>query len=118
MECPNRELLHVDLDSSEMILSPIRLVRESKTVVDSGFHALDSGLWTPDSRYGIPDSLSLELGFRILILIVSGISDSKAQDSRFRKQKFPRFRNPDSVTWGEARRSNLDTWLTESWFCF
>ena len=47
MECPNRELLHVDLDSSEMILSPIRLVRESKTVVDSGFHALDSGHWTP-----------------------------------------------------------------------
>ena len=47
MECPNHELLHVDLDSSEMILSPIRLVRESKTVVDSGFHALDSGHWTP-----------------------------------------------------------------------
>ena len=68
MECPNRELLHVDLDSSEMILSPIRLVRESKTVVDSGFHALDSGHWTPDSRYGIPDSLSVELGFQILIV--------------------------------------------------
>ena len=67
MECPNRELLHVDLDSSEMILSPIRLVRESKTVVDSGFHALDSGHRTPVSRYGIPDSLSVELGFRILI---------------------------------------------------
>ena len=74
MECPNRELLHVDLDSSEIILSPIRLVRESKTVVDSGFHAPDSGhrtpdsgLRTPDSRYGIPDSLSVELGFRILI---------------------------------------------------
>ena len=101
MECPNRELLHVDLDSSEMILSPIRLVRESKTVVDSGFHALDSGHRTPDSRYGIPDSLSLELGFRILILIVSGISDSKAQDRRFLKQKFSRFRNLDSLTWGE-----------------
>ena len=64
MECPNRELLHVDLDSSEMILIPIRLVRESKTVVDSGFHVLDSdsgfqvrdsgffvtGTWIPDSN--------------------------------------------------------------------
>ena len=92
--------------------------RESKTVVDSGFHALDSGLRTPDSRYGIPDSLSLELGFRILILIVSGISDSKAQDWRFLKQKFPRFRNLDSLTWGEVRQANLDTWLTGSWFWF
>ena len=56
MECPNRELLHVDLDSSEMILSPIRLVRESKTVVDSGFHALDSGHRTPDSGFQVRDS--------------------------------------------------------------
>ena len=56
MECPNRDLLHVDLDSSEMILSPIRLVRESKTVVDSRFHALDSGHRTPDSRFQIRDS--------------------------------------------------------------
>ena len=56
MECPNRELLHVDLDSSEMILSPIRLVRESKTVVDSGFHALDSGHRTPDSGLQVRDS--------------------------------------------------------------
>ena len=62
--------------------------------------------------YGIPDSLSVELGFRILILIVSGIPDSKAQDWRFHKQKFARFRNPDSVTWGEARHANLDTFLT------
>ena len=67
MERPNCELLHVDLDSSEIILLPIRLVRESKTVVDSGFHALDSGHRTPYSRYGIPDSLSVELGFQILI---------------------------------------------------
>ena len=56
MECPNRELLHVDLDSSEMILSPIRLVRESKTVVDSGFHALDSGHRTPDSGFQVRNS--------------------------------------------------------------
>ena len=35
---------------------------------------LDSTLWIPDSRYRIPDFLSLEVGFRIPI--VSGILDS------------------------------------------
>ena len=61
---------------------------------------LDSTVWTPDSnRYsGNPDSLTC-------------IPDSKAQDpdsirkisrdSRFQKQLFPRFLNPDSLTWGE-----------------
>ena len=42
---------------------------------------LDSTPWTPDSRNWIPHSFSVELGFRIPI--VSGIPDSKAQDSRF-----------------------------------
>ena len=58
-------------------------VRESKTVLDSGFHAVDSGIQLLDSR-----SFSGELGFRIPI--VSGIPDSyrcipdsKAQDSGF-----------------------------------
>ena len=37
-----------------------------------------------------------ELGFRIPI--VSGIPDSKTQDSGFHKQKFPGFRIPDSLT--------------------
>ena len=37
---------------------------------------------------GIPDSLSC-------------IPDSKAQDSRFHKQNFPGFGNPDSLTWGD-----------------
>ena len=45
-------------------------LREYKTVLD----ILDSTLWTPDSRYWIPESLSLELRFQILI--VSGIPDS------------------------------------------
>ena len=35
---------------------------------------LDSTLWIPNSRYWIPDSLAVELGFRIPI--VSGIPDS------------------------------------------
>ena len=76
-------------------------VRESKTLLDSGFHAVDSGFHLLDSR-----SFSVELGFRIRI--VSGIPDSytcipdfKAQNSGFQMQKFPGFWNPDSVTWGE-----------------
>ena len=59
-------------------------VRESKAVLDSGFHDVDSWFQVLNS-----DSLSVELGFRIPI--VSGfldslncIPDSKAQDSGFR----------------------------------
>ena len=73
-----------------------RHVRESKTLLDSEFHAVDSGFHLLDSR-----SFSVELGFRIRI--VSGIPDSytcipdsKAQDSGFHEQKFPRFRIPES----------------------
>ena len=58
---------------------------------------MDSGFQLPDSR-----SFSVELGFRIRI--VSGIPDSytcipdsKAQDSGFHKQKFPRFRIPNAI---------------------
>ena len=76
-------------------------VRESKTVLDSGFHSVDSGFQLLDSR-----SFSMELGFRISI--VSGIPnsyscipDSKAkipdstgknfQDSGFHMQTLPGF---------------------------
>ena len=65
------------------------------SVLDSGFHTVYSGFqildsrflqlsatWIPDpNRIGIPQSLS-------------GIPDSKAQDSEFNKQKLPSFRNP------------------------
>ena len=44
-------------------------VRESKTVLDSGFHAVDSGFQLLGSR-----SYTVELGFQIPI--VSGIPDS------------------------------------------
>ena len=71
-----------------------------------GSLGLDSTQWIPDSRYWIPDSLSVELGFRIPI--VSGIPDSfscipdsTAQDLKFHPQKFPRFQNPDSLSWGD-----------------
>ena len=77
-----------------------------------------------DSRFQLLDSksFSVELGFRIPI--VNGVPDSKAQDSGFHKQIFPRFRNPDSLTWcdrvqekiqprsqGSLRRENLGTRL-------
>ena len=89
------------------MLSSLPLVRESRTVLNSGFHAVDfrfqlldsevfvSGSQIPDStlqwdsRFQIPDSYSC-------------IPNSKAQDSGFYKQKFLRFwnpeRNPDSLT--------------------
>ena len=66
-------------------------VRESKTVLDSGFRAVDFGFKVLDSRFfvsGIPDSLSC-------------IPDSKAQDSGFLKQKFPGFGSQEFRTWGE-----------------
>ena len=50
----------------------------------------------------------MELGFWIPFLSrfldsLSCILDCKAQDSRFNEPKFPRFRNPDSLTQGETR---------------
>ena len=71
-------------------------VRESKALLDSGFHAVDSGFHLLDSR-----SSSVELGFRIRIVSeipdsYTCIPDSKAQDSGFHKQKFPGFRIPNA----------------------
>ena len=70
-------------------------VRKSKTVLDFGFYAMDSGFQVLDSILfsvtlimdsiigGIPDSLSC-------------IPDSKAQDSGLNNQNFHRFR--DSIS--------------------
>ena len=89
---------------SEYAKKKLAHVRESKTVLDSGFHAVDSGF----HNYWIAHLFSVKLWF--CIPIVSGtpdfyscISDSKAQDSRYHKQKFPRFRNSDSLTWRETK---------------
>ena len=62
-----------------------------KTVLDSGFRAVDFGFKVLDSGFfvsGILDSLSC-------------IPDSKAQDSGFLKQKFPGFGSQEFRTWGE-----------------
>ena len=89
-------------------------IKESKAVLDSGFHAPDSRFQIADSRYWILDSLLVELGFRIPI--VSGIPDSLSliqnstkdstskhfRDSGFRREHFPGFRNPNSLAWADT----------------
>ena len=58
-----------------------------------------------DSTPSIPESLSVERGFRITIVngfldSLSCFLDSKAKDSGFNyRQNIPGFRNPDSLTW-------------------
>ena len=64
--------------------------RKSKTVLDSGFQAVDSKPWIPDFRYWIPDFCQRKLDSGFLELY-----------SRFIKQKLPGFRNADSLTWGK-----------------
>ena len=66
--------------------------RESKSLgfwiaVGSGFSV--SRTWIPDSNC------------QWYLRFLSCILNSKAQDSRFHKQKFPRLRNPGSLTWSE-----------------
>ena len=65
------------------------LVRESNTVLETGFHAQDSGFQACTCF----QSFLVELGFWIPVLnrildSLSCIPYSKAQDSRFHKQKF------------------------------
>ena len=65
--------------------------------MDTEFQAEDFGF----------QSLSVELGFWIPIVSeipdsMSSILESKAQDSGFHKQNFPRFRNWESLTLGET----------------
>ena len=84
-------------------------LRNQNSILDSCKKPQDSlGLWIPRRGFRIPvigrgipdssnwirDSLSMEFGFRIAIVrwiqdSLSCIPDSKAQDSRFHKQKFP-----------------------------
>ena len=65
------------------------------------------GFWIPCCGFQVLDSGSFPVKLEFQFPIVSGIPDSlncipdsKALDSGFQKQKYPRFRNPDSLTWG------------------
>ena len=76
-------------------------VRESKIVMGSGFHAMDSGFSGTGFRFFVR-------GTWIPDPIVSGVLESlncipysKAPDSWFYKHQIPELRNPDSLTWGE-----------------
>ena len=64
-----------------------------------------------DSRYWITNSLSVDLGFRILIVSysLSRFTDSKAQDSGLHQQ---RFRNLDYLTWGDKIKRQI---LEKKW---
>ena len=62
-----------------------------KGILDSGFWILDSTPWIPDSRYSIPFFFSVTW---IPGSIVSGIPDSKAQDTGLHNQNFHRLRIP------------------------
>ena len=88
-------------------------VRKSKTLLDSAsrswipvcnFWVLESRSWISDSNCykGIPDSYSC-------------IADSKAQDSGFHKQKFPRSRIPQKKKIPRSRiRHAKIYWIPES----
>ena len=72
--------------------SPHR-VRESKTVLDSGFHTMDSGFQIPDSslcRWNLGSGFQSLVEFRIVRIQKPRIPDSTAKifpDSGFHKQK-------------------------------
>ena len=80
-------------------------IRESKTVLDVRFHALDSGFRIPDSRHRIPVFVSETLdSLSCISCCKSQVSDSTSKifpDSGFYKQTFSRFRNPDSLSWSD-----------------
>ena len=70
------------------------------------------GFWIPRSGFQIPGtwfrSLLVKFGFLIpifsrVLYSVNCIPDSKAQDSRFHKKKFPGFWNPDFLDTGARR---------------
>ena len=71
-------------------------VRESKTFLDSGFHAVDSGFQVIDSgslcQWNLDSGLQSLAGLRYLEL-----------DYRFHKQKFHILVTPDYLTWGNTK---------------
>jgi len=68
-------------------------VRKSKIDLDSGFHAVDSGLQVLDSgfffKWNLDSGFQSLMEFQILELYFLCIAESKARNSRFGKQNFP-----------------------------
>ena len=88
----------INLLLCDWLVSP--RARESKTVLDSGFHTVDSGFQVLDSslcQWNLDSGFQLLVWFRIPYSL-SCIPDSKVQGSGFYKQKFHGFRNPYSLT--------------------
>ena len=88
-------------------------VSESKTVLDSGFLAVDSRFQVLDSR------LCQRLGFRIpifsrILQSLSCIPDSNEQHSWFHKQRFLGFQNPHSLTWGDREFKFINNCCSKS----
>ena len=82
------------------IIRPPR-VRESKIVLHSGFHAMDSGFPGTGFRFfvrgtWIPGPISSGI-----LESLGCIPYSKVPDFGFYKHKIPGLRNLDSLTWGE-----------------
>ena len=66
-------------------------VSKSNTVLDSGFHAVDSEFLILNS--GLQSSVGFSIPWTVFRIPM--------QDSGFRERKFPSFRNPDYLTWGD-----------------
>ena len=73
-------------------------VKESKTVLDSGFHAVDSGFQVLDCTLFVSATWILGSIFSRIPNSLNCIpdNDSKAEDFGFHKQNFPRFRIPQA----------------------
>ena len=76
-------VLHWGGKNYDRIEKLFALYKGSKTVLDSGFHTVDSGFFIRGTR--IPDFTSKNF-----------------QGSEFHQQKFPGFENPDSLTSGHV----------------
>ena len=111
----------INLLFCDLLVSP--RARESKTVLDSVFHAVDSGFQLLDPSLS---QWNLESGFQSLVGFgipdsLSCIPDSKVQDSGFHKQKFPGFQNSDSLTvpfWNTLHYRNIFCWISLHMFTF
>ena len=87
-------------------------VRESRAVLDSGFHAVDSRFHGVDSglcQWNVDSGLQSLVRFRIpwAVFQIPQLESNEFPDSVFHKQKFPSFRNPDSIKWGDVAVSGV-----------